>query len=548
MKIRFDMIRTSSVLIASLLLTMITFGDLIAQDTVEEPFGLLLFDIGQPGSNELSFADSLTSLIEEHLSGLESIKVTRLNDPLTSMAELQALIDRGELDGNAAVSMMLQMEDSTATIICSYMSILDSADEGYQAYSDQSQFNVKEWPIDPESEQADVLVPLITLFIEGATYNQQGMVENALSCIASSIDCLEGTDLNEIKAAFHLLLGRNMLILYDDSDVALAEIDRAIELDSLYSDAYLHRGILFYHSGDLQAAYEDATNAVSIDSLNRDAVMLRGSISLNIGDSQAAINDFTRALELDSTDADALNKRGIAYQLLGNIEMSLEDYKAAIEVDPCFIDAYMNVVSVCIFFDDLEAAKDVLEGGLEANPGNPRIAVMLGVLCNDWEITVNAGTEGILISPDDPYFFMWRGMALEKLGDYAAALADYEYVQECFNLGNYGTVSGAEGQPIDTKIEELENFLEHPEGSLEFYVQRGMYHSEKRMYHEAVEDFTEALSIPGFDPELYYYRALCRERTGDISGARGDLHSFLDSDPSSTLQKGMAEQMLESFN
>ena len=47
------------------------------------------------------------------------------------------------------------------------------------------------------------------------------------------------------------------------------------------------------------------------------------------------------------------------------------------------------------------------------------------------------------------------------------------------------------------------------------------------------------------DPEVYYHRALCRERTGDISGMREDLQRFLDSDPSSSYRKRMAEQMLE---
>ncbi len=97
-------------------------------------------------------------------------------------------------------------------------------------------------------------------------------------------------------------------------------------------------------------------------------------------------------------------------------------------------------------------------------------------------------------------------------------------------------------------IEELERFLEHPEGSLEFYVQRGMYHSGRSMYQKAVDDFTEALSLPDTDPEIYYHRALCREKTGDISGAREDLQTYLDSDPSSSHNKRMAEQMLERLN
>lgn len=228
--------------------------------------------------------------------------------------------------------------------------------------------------------------------------------------------------------------------------------------------------------------------------------------------------------------------------------MSLEDYKAAIELDPCFIEAYMNAVPVYSYLNDLEAAEYLFVKGLEANPGNPNMMVMLGLIRKDWEATVEAGTEVILISPDDPLLYRWRGTALLELGDYATALANYAFVRECFNSGNYGTVPDAEAQPIDAMIAELECFLQHPEGSLEFYVQRGMYHTEKSLYKEAVDDFTEALSLPDTDPEVYYHRALWRERTGDISGAREDLQRFLDSDPSSSYKRRMAEQMLERLN
>ncbi len=548
MKIQSDTMRTGSVLTASLLVMMSVFSHAMAETAVDEPFSILLLEIGQPGSWELSFTDSLISLIEAGLSELEGMEVIRLMDPLPSEEEFEILIDSGELNADAAVCMMVQTEDTTVAVYCSYMSISDPADEGDQPYTDQNRMGLKEWPIDPESDQAAVLVPLSTGFIEMSAYIQQGLHDKALETMTSICNYLEETDLTILNAAYHLLLAQNIYFITDDAAVALAELDRAIELDSLSSEAYRIRGILLYYSGDIQAAIENATNAISLDSLNRLAFMLRGSIYLIIGDNHAAINDFTQALELDSSDPVALNKRGIAYGLLGQIEMSLEDYKAAIEVDPCFIEAYMNAVPVYNYLSDLEAAEDLLVRGLEVNPRNPNMMVMLGLLRKNWETVIEAGTEGILISPDDPFFYMWRGTALQELGDYAAALADYAFVRECFNSGNYGTVAGAEGQPIDAMIAELECFLEHPEGSLEFCVQRGMYYTEKSLYQKAVDDFTEALSLPDTDPEVYYHRALCREKTGDISGAREDLQSFLNSDPSSSLKKRMAEQMLERLN
>ncbi len=545
MKIQSNTMRTGSVLTTSLMIMMSVFGNAMAETAVDEPFSILLYEIGQPGSWELSATDSLMPLIEAGLSELEGMEVIRIMDPLPSEEEFEILIDSGELDADAAVCIMLQNEDTFVSVYCSYMNISHPAYEGDQPYTTQNSIGLQEWPPEPESDQAAVLVPFFTSFIEISAYSQQGFNDKALETMISMNNYLDGTDLTKLSVAYHLLLARNIYLFTDNASVALAELDRAIELDSLSSEAYLTRGKILYNSGDIQSAIENITIAISLDSVNFQAVKLRGNIYLNIGDYHAAIDDFTRALELDSSNPDVLNSRGNAYALLGQNEMSLEDYKAAIEVDPYLIGAYINAVGVYHYLNDLEAEEDLLVKGLEVNPGNPEMMVFLGLLRENWETVIEACTEGILVSPDDPSFYIWRGHALQEIGDYDAALADYIFVRECFNSGNHGTMLNAEEQPIDATIAELESFLQYPEGSLEFYVQRGMYHIEKGLYQKAVDDFTEALSLPDTDPEVYYHRALCRERTGDISGMREDLQRFLDSDPSSSYRKRMAEQMLE---
>ncbi len=143
--------QTGSALIISLLVMMSAFGHVRADTAVEESFSILLLEIGQPGSCELSFVDSLMPLIEARMSGFDGVEVVRLNDPLPSEEEFETLINNGELDVDAAACMMLQIEDTTALISCSYMSVSEAAVEEDRICSDQACINIEEWPLDPEA-------------------------------------------------------------------------------------------------------------------------------------------------------------------------------------------------------------------------------------------------------------------------------------------------------------------------------------------------------------------------------------------------------------
>ena len=94
---------------------------------------------------------------------------------------------------------------------------------------------------------------------------------------------------------------------------AFQDLDKAIELNPKFFEAYTARGVTFVELGKLENAIEDFNKAISLNPQYPDAYYNRGSIYFKKGKQQEAINDFQRAARLgDKKAQEFLKSRGIA--------------------------------------------------------------------------------------------------------------------------------------------------------------------------------------------------------------------------------------------
>jgi tetratricopeptide (TPR) repeat protein len=121
---------------------------------------------------------------------------------------------------------------------------------------------------------------------------------------------------------------------------AIAEYDRAINIDPKYADAYFNRGKAKRAAGDLDGAIEDyeitSTLAPDLAMNNHDitqAYLNRGYIRSNRMDIEGALADFDRAIKYDPNDAEAYFKRGRAFLIIGNAKFAIADFDKSISLD-----------------------------------------------------------------------------------------------------------------------------------------------------------------------------------------------------------------------
>jgi serine/threonine protein kinase len=148
-----------------------------------------------------------------------------------------------------------------------------------------------------------------------------------------------------------------------DKQGALADNDKAIQLDPNLAHAYLNRGIVKYALDDIQGALADYNKAAKLYQdqgeiqchetllklietfkimivpgkepiLNAEAYFERGKGKSELGDKQGALADYDKAIELNPNFANAYHHRGNIKSDLGDKQGALSDYNKASELDP----------------------------------------------------------------------------------------------------------------------------------------------------------------------------------------------------------------------
>ena len=149
---------------------------------------------------------------------------------------------------------------------------------------------------------------------------------------------------------------------------AIAQFDRAIELDPEHTVAYISRCAAYNSIGRQKRALEDCHEAVRLDPQVAEAHYQRGRVYTDLRDYITAILDFDKAIEIDGSLADAYHQRGTAYMRIGGYETAVRDYHKAISLDPQLATAFHDRGSAYYALDKFQAAIDDYSRAIELEP------------------------------------------------------------------------------------------------------------------------------------------------------------------------------------
>src|SRR3954447_10826520 len=126
-----------------------------------------------------------------------------------------------------------------------------------------------------------------------------------------------------------------------DLDGAIADLDRAIELEPRLVAALNDRGVARFARGDLAGAVADFDRVLALEPRHAEAYLNRGVARHVRGDIAAAIADLHRALELRPGWAEAYYNRGVARLADGDPAGAIVDLDEALRIDPRHVSAYI---------------------------------------------------------------------------------------------------------------------------------------------------------------------------------------------------------------
>ena len=130
--------------------------------------------------------------------------------------------------------------------------------------------------------------------------------------------------------------------LSNDFDKAIADYNTAIKQKIKGDAVYVNRGAAYMAKKDYDKAIKDFTEALRQNSDKPSTYYQRAVAYRNHGQMKEAISDFTAALKRDSKNVQALNGRGYAYFQSGDNKKAITDFTAVLKLSPKSALAYNN--------------------------------------------------------------------------------------------------------------------------------------------------------------------------------------------------------------
>ncbi|MCX7570775.1 tetratricopeptide repeat protein [Tumebacillus sp. DT12] len=247
--------------------------------------------------------------------------------------------------------------------------------------------------------------------------------------------------LNRVLAPDEHLLHRSVLIhnkalilasmkRYEE---ALADFNRVIEIDPNYPEYHFDRGNLYNKMGRLEEAVENYTHAIEISPPFPEVYFNRAGAYSRLGMAEKALADYDYLLDIDPTHLDGRLNRATLFLEAGETALARQDAEEGLALDPTHAQLLCTLGLIEMAEGRLDAAQRALTAALEIDAGLLEAHVNLSVLlfeCDDAQGAVDALNRAVQQHPEANVLYFNRAWALQSLGHWQEAVADYSKALE----------------------------------------------------------------------------------------------------------------------
>lgn len=181
------------------------------------------------------------------------------------------------------------------------------------------------------------------------------------------------------------LLLSNLGMVYSQmgqDSLAIATLDRALEMAPSMSVVLTNRGRLHLKGGCNAEAYDDFSRAIAKDSLSADARYYHGLMSLYGGKADIAEGDFAVLAGIDPEGYNTHAALGALYSLTGRERQAIPHYKKLIELDPS-AEYYSALAGCYLALGELSEASETIATGLSKFDRDPELYYYRAMLNRD---------------------------------------------------------------------------------------------------------------------------------------------------------------------
>jgi len=207
-----------------------------------------------------------------------------------------------------------------------------------------------------------------------------------------------------------------------------AALNKCLELNSGYGEAYYTRGIINFEQGDFEASLADMTSAID-NGVNTAAVYNdRGSCHRMLGNMKDALVDYTKAIEREPKAMYYCNRASI-YSKLGQDDDAINDYTQAIIADSKYYKAYNGRGVAKAHQGKYDDAINDFTLCLDMEPSYTSALSNRGIAyykIHEFAKSVDDFDAAIRAEPHNGNTYMYRGNVKEMMRDKQGALEDWK--------------------------------------------------------------------------------------------------------------------------
>ncbi|MEX2379944.1 MAG: tetratricopeptide repeat protein [Vicingaceae bacterium] len=292
--------------------------------------------------------------------------------------------------------------------------------------------------------------------------------------------------------------------LSPEADSVFQEINERIRNDINNPDLYLERSRLYELVDDEKAAVADINRALSIDSTYLNTMIAQAEFLIKRGELKTSLSILEYAKKLHPEASVVYTKMSELYLVARNFQKSLENADLAVKHDKFNAKAYYLKGYNFVEMGDTSRAISSYQTAVEQNPEDFESYMQLGL---------------IHAAQDDP-------LALDYLKN--ALNVRPESQEAKYAIGMYQQEHEMYNEAMKTYTQAIKK---HPNFKEAHYNLGYVLMYYLQLYRDATHHFTDAIKIDPAYYQAYYNRGYCFELMGDINNAEKDYRKALEIQP-----------------
>jgi tetratricopeptide (TPR) repeat protein len=315
---------------------------------------------------------------------------------------------------------------------------------------------------------------------------------------------------------------------------ALADFDRAIELDQKFAWAIASRGQTYHSMSKYPEALADFDRAIKLDENNASMIASRGQTYRSMSKYPEALADFDRAIELDEKLAWAIARRGETYRLMGKFAEALANFDRAIELDQKYAWAIASRGQTYRLMDKYPEALADFDRAIELDENNASMIASRGDtyrLMGKFAEALADFDRAIKLDQKYAWAIASRGQTYHSMSKYPEALADFDRAIELDEKLDWAFrqrgITYRALKDYKKSLDDINHAIELKPASYSYYFSRAETYRQMGKCDEAIKDFTEAIKDNEPDIGTFTHRAVAYLALGNQEAAQQDLRLAL---------------------